>query len=115
MPVAINADPSDLMFEGSFDPSIAAEKGVEYTLTCEECDRTRSGTSFELSEYHWEWNLKADNEKEVQLGGKALCGYCNEDVEDSEIGPEDEDQEEEELAPWEKAEKDPDQRSLGDL
>jgi len=115
MPVAINADPSTLMFEGKFDPAIATEKGVEYTLTCEECDRQRVGTVFELNEYQWEWNIKIHNEKEVQLGGKALCGYCNEDVEDSEIGPEDEEEQEEELAPWEKAENDPAQRSLGDL
>jgi len=114
MPVEMNADPSELMFEGKFDPAIATEKGVEYTLTCEECDRQRSGTTFELSEYKWEWNLKIHNEKEVQLGGKALCGYCNEDIEDSEIGPEDK-EEQEELAPWEKADQDPDQKDLGDL
>ena len=115
MPVAMNADPSNFMFEGSFDPAMAVEQGVEYTLTCEECGRQKCGTSFELQEYKWEWNFKVDNEKEVQLGGEALCGYCNEEIEDSEIGPEDEEEQEEELAPWEKAEKDPAQRSLGDL
>ena len=104
------------MFEGKFDPSIAAEKEVEYTLTCDECGRQKCGTTFELSEYKWEWNLKIHNEKEVQLGGKAICGYCNEDIEDSEIGPEDEEEtESEDLASWEKAAKHPDQRTLGDI
>ena len=115
MPVAINADPSDLMFEGSFDPSLAAEKGVKYTLTCEECGRKKTGTSFDLAEYKWEWNLKIDEEEMVQLGGQALCGHCNEDIDESEIGPEDEENEEEELQPWEKAAEDDSQKNLGDL
>lgn len=116
MPVAINADPSELMFEGSFDPVIAEEKGVEYTVTCDECGRQRCGTTFDLSEHKWEWNIRIDNKREVQMGGKALCGYCNEDVEDSEIGPADkETEQEEDLEPWEKAISHPDQKTLGDL
>lgn len=95
--------------DGEYDPVVATENEAEFLLKCEECGKTAEGTSFELADLNWEWEISIDTKAVEIKDSEAICANCNEDAEVPSQ------KEEEELSPAEKAEQDPSQRNLGEL
>ena len=103
MSVSIISPKEDLIFQGEYDPMVAEENNARYFVKCDECGMKAKGTTFDLQEVGWSWQMTIDCEEIFVTESEATCPKCN--------GA----KSEEEMKPHEKAEQDSKQVKLGDL
>lgn len=103
MTVSIVSPKEDLMFDGEYDPMVAEENDAKYFVKCDECGMKAKGTTFDLQEAGWSWEMTLDTKEVFVKESEATCPKCN-----GAKAPED-------MEAHEKAEQDSNQKTLGEL
>lgn len=102
MSVSIVSPKEDLKFQGKYDPAVAEENNARYFLKCDGCGMEAKGTTFDLHETGWSWEMSIDTKEIKVKNSEASCPKCN--------GA----KSEEEMTTYEKAEKDDQQITLSE-
>ena len=77
MTVSIASPKEDLIFDGEYDPMVAEENEARYFLQCDECGMKAKGTTLDLHEAGWSWEMTVDAEEVFVKESEASCPKCN--------------------------------------